>query len=289
MGTTLTTGNGPFEFTDSNGRQVSIPLSVLQFTNGTLGVDATKWTPFKNSYPADEQALINNLLAYFASQQLIVPAVVPSPKPAMVVKAADPGTAGNNIAVTIENIVPDRDPTKVKFNLKVTETDTYTGLSASNIESVLGGVTATGTIAVPGTQPGLVQILDGSVVAGGIPAAKDYPLTGGGATPASVNVVDGGNRVFTLQAKKGGAGGNQTTVTISNVAGNLFNLNAVWTNKMSGVTIGTLQQIVASNFGYEITVATPSGGAFSVPAAVTTALSGGANGAFASATLFAAQ
>ena len=39
------TGNGPLEFTDANGFQVSIPLSALTLASGAIKVDTTIWTP----------------------------------------------------------------------------------------------------------------------------------------------------------------------------------------------------------------------------------------------------
>jgi len=44
MGTTHATADGTFEFTDSEEQQMPIPLSASRLVNGTLSVDASKWT-----------------------------------------------------------------------------------------------------------------------------------------------------------------------------------------------------------------------------------------------------
>jgi hypothetical protein len=283
--TSAVVGNGPLEFTSSNGAQVSIPLSALQFTNGTLSIKPT-WTP-NPPYSSPDLAIIKALLQYLASQQLIVPAVAPSPKPAAIVNAADPGTAGNNIQVTVAIISSNPDPTLTTFSIAVTETDKYTTLTAATIEGILGSDTVTGT------QPGLVHVINASIDPQGIPTPGNYPLSViPPATKASVSVYESSSPlslVFALEAKKAGLDGSKTTVTIASVGGSAFDLTAVWTNTVFGVAIGTLQQSMADNFSYEITVQPPSGGVFSVPAPATANLSGGTSGTTASATLFSSQ
>src|SRR5260370_16336642 len=140
------TGNGPLEFTDSNGRQVSIPLTAFSFDAiGNLVVNAN-WKAIASAPPASA------LLAYMRAQGLIAPAPAPSPKPAAIIKAVGPGAAGNNIAILIENIAANPDPTKTTFDIVVTETEDYTGLTAATIKSVLG------TATTAGSQPGLPHV-----------------------------------------------------------------------------------------------------------------------------------
>jgi len=55
---------------------------------------------------------------------------------------------------------------------------------------------------------------------------------------------------------------------------------------INDVTLATLASTVQSEFGYEIAVSLPGSGAYSVPAAATSMLSGGNPGTPASATLF---
>jgi hypothetical protein len=272
------TGNGPFEFTNSNGSLVSIPLTAFSFdASGNLVVN-TNWQAIAGAPPA------NALLAYARAQGLIVPAPAPSPKPAAIVKAVDPGPAGNNIAITILNVAANPDPTKTAFDIEVTEAENYTGLTATGIKSVLGSATS------PGSQPGLVRILSVANPTGTPAALASTPLSGGSLTARShLTVKDGSSAdVFTLEARDVGSDGDLIHITIT-PAGSNFDLTAQWTKTATGATIGTIQALVASHLSFEITTAPPSGGIFSAPAAVTTKLSGGAGSTHASAILVAGQ
>src|SRR5271167_4203362 len=106
---TQVTGNGPLEFTNANGRQISIPLSALYFDgSGTLQVDAT-WASASGLMPN------KGVLGYAQSEGSITPAPAPPPFAAMIIKAADQGTSGNNIQVAISDISPATDPTQTTF------------------------------------------------------------------------------------------------------------------------------------------------------------------------------
>jgi hypothetical protein len=280
------TGNGPLEFTDTFGRHVSIPLTAFSVdpVKGIVPDDA--WASVVGALPASA------LFAYAVKEKLIKPAPAPSAFPAMIVTAADPGPGGNNIKVQIVAGAPNSDPTKATFSIQVTETDTYDGLTAATISSVLGTCNAAGVTVTPGSNPGLVQVLQGSVDPIGAPLAVTALLSG---NPAKVEIDQHASpaRVFTLVAKKPGADGAFITVKITPAVSSppsnpeTFSLVATWQKPpVAGVTIGTLQTEVQSILGYEIAVSTPASGAFSVPAASTTTLSGGATGVAASATIF---
>src|ERR1700685_1402225 len=94
MGNTPAFGNGPFEFTDAQGKHWSIPLTAISFAQGQVVVDPA-WTFLTNAQPA------KNFLNYLVSESVISPAPAPSPFPAMVIHAANAGTAGNNITVEV--------------------------------------------------------------------------------------------------------------------------------------------------------------------------------------------
>jgi hypothetical protein len=282
-------GSGPVELTLSTGQFVSIPLSALYFdTDGTLKAD--NWPPLKN-YPGGDQEVIKSWLAHLVTNNLVTKLVAAPPKPAMVVKATDPGSAGNSVQVQTKVTKVDPDPTKTTFDITITETDTYTGLSAATIKNVLG------TEKAPGS--GLVHVVDASVKPGLVPdqAKSPYKLPAPGAPGAAprVDVVDASNAVvFTLEAKKPGPDGKGTTVTITNVDTNAktFALTATWTKKTAtGVTVATLQQGTAGlGLGYEVNIAPPTGVTYSVPKDGTVTLTGGYDGtppANASATIFA--
>jgi hypothetical protein len=284
MANTPATGNGPFEFTSVSGKQISIPLSPFSFdANNNLVVDPA-WNTVTQVQPA------SGFLAYAVKRGIIAPAAMPSPFPAMLIRAADPGTGGNNISIKVDISTstaspPIDDPTQLPFDLTVTETDFYTGLTAATIESVLGSSVVTGS------SPGLVQVLNGSVDALGDPIATSSPLTG---SPAQLDVDGTGSPalVFTLVAKKAGTDSTLTNVIVTPDTSSpptgttTFSLLATWTKTASGLTLSDLDTLAAGDLGYEITVSKPSGGAYSVPAAGVTQLSGGAAATSASATLF---
>jgi hypothetical protein len=277
MGSTTTgaIGNGPFEFTDANGKHWSIPLYAFQFAGNSISVDSA-WSSLANSPSAQA------FLQYAATNGIIVPAPAPSLFPAMVIQAADPGAAGNNItvAVKISHVIsspPTNDPTLTQFSLTVTETDTYPALTVATVQSVLDG------------QGGLVRVAQGSVYtadspnkqSGSFASSADYPVLGGGSPSV----------VFILVPKKNGSDATTTisiTPNVSNSSGQeTFQLVATWTKTVSGITLGTLESLVAANLSYLITVSKPGGGAYSVPADnTTTQLSGGGPGINASANLF---
>ena len=282
------TGNGPLEFTNAKGQQISIPLSALYFDpSGTLQVDSV-WATASGLKGG------SGLLAYVQSEGLITPAPAPSPFPAMIIKAADPGTGGNNITVQITDVSPAADPTQTTFTIVVTEVDTYTGLTAASIERTIGSSKIQGSSLVSvttGSMPGLVQVESGSVDINGIPDSLSDTLDG---NPATLDVDGDGSPaiVFTLLAKKTGADGALTQVQIlpdttspPTSGATTFTLTATWTKTVTGVNLTNLQTLAQNELGYEITVSLPASGAYSVPAAATSTLSGGTTGSPASATL----
>lgn len=288
MANTLATGNGPFEFTNSNGKHISIPISAFSFdTGGNLVVDPA-WTAVTKIQPA------SGLLAYALAEGLIAPAPAPSPFPAMLIKAADRGTGGNNIEVEISAVTPAADPTQSTFTITITENDVYPGLTAASITGILGSSSVSGstlTSVVTGSSPGLVQVEDGTVYPNGAPVATTSSLVG---DPALLDVDGDGSPplVFTLLAKKGGADGALTQIDISLDTASppipgpeTFTLTASWTKTITA-SLADLQTVIQNQLGYEVTVSLPSSGAFSVPAAGISTLSGGTTGSPSSATLF---
>jgi hypothetical protein len=291
MANTAVTGNGPFEFTSSEGKQISIPLTAFSFdSNNNLIVDPA-WSSLTSTAPGSV------FLAAAVKLGDIAPAALASPFPAMIFRATDPGSGGNSITVTIavSSVVsspPTDDPTLVPFDITVTETDDYPSLTAATIASVLGSRTLAGTTVVTGSAAGLVRVLDGSVDAGGEPLSGSGNLTG---TPAVFQVDGHGSPplVFTLIAKNDTASGAPTHVSVApNLAspppagGPTFSLQATWTRTVTGITLADLASTVAADLGYVVTVSKPGSGAFSLPAAGVSQLSGGGSGTQASATIF---
>lgn len=274
------TGMGPFEFTNSSGSQVSIPLTAFTFdASGNLVVNPN-WTTVANAAPASA------LLTYLRAQGLLVPAPAASPKPAAIIKAVDPGPGGNNIVITIANITPSSngDPTKTTFDITVTEMESYTGLTMATLTGIVG--TSSGS----GSKPGLVYVKSVANPTGLPATLASTPLTGGGAgVKAHLGINDGAAAlVFTLEARDPGADGSLIHIAIT-AGGSTFDMTAQWTQTVTGVKIATFQSLVTAHLGYEITAAAPAGGVFSVPTALTTQLSGGAGSVNASAILVASQ
>jgi hypothetical protein len=202
--------------------------------------------------------------------------------PAVVLTAADAGSPGNDIFFWLQNVVADPDPMKSRLSVVLVDLHTYTGLTLATIQSKLAAST------------GLVHVV-GSVTAGLAPQAVSVALQGGDANKkatAAVTNVQGGT-AFTLEAKKAGAAGNNTSVTISNVnaATATFDVSVRYTALVNSITLGDLAKNSNENLAYDVTVGPPSSG-FAIPMVSITQLSGGTDGsspARATATIFAQQ
>jgi hypothetical protein len=257
MARTPALSNGPVEFTNAGGNQVSLPLSSIFFDGKTIHSEGSIYNANK--------AAADDWLTYLAKIGEIVPDANPPSKTAMVIKAKSAGSTGNFIQIRFSN--PDNtDPTNVKFDVTVTETDAYPGLTPATIQQALGA--QPGLVVLPGTAPTE------------LPQPGSYPLAVTNPnSPASVDIPknSGSGNAFTLQAKADGPDGALTQVTIKDVTATTFTLTAAW--------MKTATQIMASNIGatfdYEITVSAPTGGTLSAPAAGTVTLSGGSDAASA--------
>jgi hypothetical protein len=210
----------------------------------------------------------------------------------MVISAADAGTAGNNITVEIAlTLAADLDPTKATFDVTVTDTEIYAGLTTANIKGILG------TETTPGTQPGLAHVLNASVDLTVLPVALTSAAFPAGAAgvKAKLDIMDASatpKKAFTLEARKPGPGSQFLTATITavNSVVKTFTLTLKWRTKVTGAKLLTIQTDLAP-LADEITVAPPTSGVLSVPAttAAPVALSGGSATASASAVLFAGE
>jgi len=267
MALTNAIGNSPVLFTDDGGKQVSIPLSVLQFDGATIKPDG--WPPYSSLSSAEKQT-ITDWLNRLVQSGVIAPNPVPPPSAALVLTAQDPGATGNNIQVVFSKIVPDTTtPGNTKTDIAVSETDTYTGLTPATI----GGVLGVGTTA--GQRPGLVHVKTAGAFV--LPKAGDYTLAGGNGGKASKDIDknSGAGAAFTLEAKRDGADGNSIKVTIKDVdaTGQTFTLVAAWTKSAAGVKLSD----ITTSFGFLIKADPPSGGVFAPPAPTTVVLVGGAD------------
>lgn len=246
--------SGPVQITDSVGKQLVIPLTALYF-NDQGQIKADKW-PLYTSQPA-LQAPIDKWLSYLVRQGLVAPGDVPPPLPAFTVEARDAGANGNAITIEIDNVTPDTaTPGHSTADVTVTETDTYAGLTPSNLAATIG------TLSAAGTRPGLVRLATSSPA---LPAAVEGDLAG--SPPAFA-----AGTAFTLQSKVDDAEALTTHVVIKdvNTGQNSFTLVATWTKSVTGMQIDDLD----SEFGYVVqlvgTVSAP-------PAEGTVTLVGGAD------------
>jgi hypothetical protein len=199
----------------------------------------------------------------------------------MYVTAANAGAPGNDIAVQISNVQLNATPRV--FDLTVTETNIYTGLTTANIQSAVGDET-NGT--------GLVHVIANSIKSSNAVANQQSTLTGGAAeAKAQMSVVDTkSNAVFTLQARNPGTDGNVTQVTISNATTSGFDLTATWTRTLPAVSLGNLFSSILASLAYEITASAPVTSAPAFPTPGVTMLAGGADAnANAGTTASAAQ
>jgi hypothetical protein len=255
---------GPIPFTDSNGDQVEIPVSLAYFEDGV-----PKFTPPTGMSPGTATAIGNWLLA-LAAEGVLRPGAASPPVPAMVINAKSPGSQGNTITVTIANVRPKPgDASKTVFDAQVAESDVYELLTPATLEAVLG------TSATNGQQPGLAFV--SSAGAPALPKNGTYPLNG---DPATVDIpkADGSPGGFSLRSKAGGTDAALTTATVSRSDDpehpGTFMLQLTW-KKATAAAIepGGL----GTTFAYEISVDPPAGGTLAAPAPGTYGLGGGAD------------
>src|SRR5262245_36283160 len=95
MARTRAIANGPVDFTDPNGKQISLPLTAVFFDGNAVKAEGDLYNANK--------AIADPWLAYLAKNRLLVPDANPPTKTAMVVKARDPGSSGNFIQIEFTN------------------------------------------------------------------------------------------------------------------------------------------------------------------------------------------
>ena len=276
-------GNGPIGFTDSNGSQRFIPLSVLEFSDGKIS--AEKWPLYK----ANED-IVKAILEDLVDNGFLRPGPSPPAKPAMVLKAAVPGAAGNSIRVVFSNLEVDPDPDKTTFDATITAKDPYVGLNYDQnppeafIKNVLG------TEKLAGTSPTVICVKDETISQP--PTAGSYQLENGDNETKSGKAINAASgTAFTVEAWKKGSEGNNITVTISDVDPDTSTFTLVVELKpltIPNITLNNLKTLLQGS-GIVLTVTEPDEG-FALPALGTIGLSGGSDAkdaASASATIVA--
>jgi hypothetical protein len=269
-------GSGPIGFTDTKGKQQSIPLSLLYFDNGLVKAD--KWPPYSAN-----TAVVDALLKSLVEGEFLKPAPAPPPKPAIILKAAIPGVKGNTIQVTFSNIVAGATPATTTFEAEITAKATYSALSFDpNSPSFIGTVLG---VEAFGTSSGLVRVKKPAPTTAVPPKVitTAKPLTGGGASRKSSLLIDENpsGTAFTLEAWKAGVEGDNIKITIPdvNLEAKTFTLVVEWTQaKIISITLASLQSALQGEQFVIKEVLKPEGAAdFGIPALGTIVLSGGAD------------
>jgi hypothetical protein len=284
MSTTAVAGHGPLSFTDSNGRQRSVPLSALQFNGSKLELKSQSpddWTgPSGIANTADQTTLLAVAAERLSAGELFAPPMAP-PSPAILFTAAVAGPEGNDITVNVSQAAGNALTAQVTISAKTT--DVYAGLP--------DGATAKTRIGVddPGTSgdragSGIVMVKESAPIVAGLPKdGQNLTVT------ADTNVLadDGVTTLFTLVPRPGApVAGIPVTVAVdpgSNPA--TFTLTASFdTGPSSAIGLNELTALPAP-VPFLISASPPPRGV-AVPVGGDVQLSGGAPGVAASATAY---
>ena len=263
------------------------PLAVITWTkeSGILAEDCRNFfdnlvelTKRKGTGGCCTVSISPKDLSGTATLQSVVDSLI---SPAMLLTAADAGSAGNDIEFAITKVVSAPNPLRTRLDVALLDRHSFQGLTTATIQSALLA------------SPGLVQV-SGKVLAGIPPQAGTVSLSGGTATVKASAAIASlkGPPAFTLIAKKVGVAGNETRVTVSNVNpnGGSFDLDVVYSAKVTSIPLDQLGQNGNEFLAYDISISAPSGGDLLVPPTGVTHLTGGADGAKpvkASATIYA--
>lgn len=275
-------GSQPISFTNTNGDQMVIPLSALEFSGGQPLLK-TAWA---NAVPAllASQATINALAQALAAVGELTPPPTPPPAPALAFTATRTGPETNGVTVSASTQPGSGGPLTTEITIKATETDTWSGLSNG-----ADAAHAMGTDAAPGTGLLVVKQNSFSSNAGlSIPTASNGKLQAG--QTADLLESDNTTKVCTIQPRADytGTAGLKYTVT-PDAAGQSFTITATYdsstepggTNTITLLTLSSLPAPVT----YLVKASAPPTGAV-VPADGSVQLSGGASGIAATGLLY---
>jgi hypothetical protein len=260
-------GGGPVAFTDVNGNQREIPLSQLYFDDHGV-INASNWPPYYSYKP-----IVDPWLDWLVAQGMLFAGTQAAGKAALVIGAREAGAAGNAVSVAFANPTPNADPKAANVDVTVTARQSWSLLTATSLESVLG--TGPGT----GSQPGLVFLTGPAPGAGTIPVEGTVKAAG---NPAEFAIPkDGDGTAFTLEAlfnsDADAADVALLTVSVANVDATRrsFSLIVGWTKSLKAVTLDDLSN--KNPFAFLVSFAAPDGGLIGPPNAGTIALQGGAD------------
>jgi hypothetical protein len=194
----------------------------------------------------------------------------------MNISAVDGGFAGNNITVEIANLRSELSP--VTFDVTVTDTVTFFGMTINELESYLGLNPVAGSQTLYSPFPAHVVQSSITTAQGAMPAPNQLVTFSNPQPNAQGNVYDANqNLVFTLEAKKPGDDGNLVTAFITYPAtpNGSFNLTLSWTKTLSALTTANCVQNINAGLSYDISAAAPPGRTPVVPVSGIAVLSGG--------------
>lgn len=249
-------GSGPIRYFTSTGKQILVPLTAVTFdsSDGSVAV-SSDYTQIQGA--EDLLSWVQRLVQLGE----IRPSKATAKQVALLLQSAFPGSWGNDARITVSYT------SDTEFTLGVTVTNTWEGLTAATVKSVLGTATVTGS------RPGIVRLLDADTPTAP-DAATSIPLTGGADSPSpAASQATVSPTAFHLQAWRTGTAGDKTTASIA-VTGSTFTLQAVWTNTVANVTTSNLLSTISSSFDHVLTASAPPGGVVA-PQPGTFALGGG--------------
>jgi hypothetical protein len=250
------TGTGPVSFVDGNQSQQEIPLSEVFFTPN--GVDASSWPLFSAN-----ATLVPALLAQLVAQGAISAGALPASPPSVTAIAAQAGTSGNSITISIAS------PSAATgtMTMTVTATEVYANLIPASLAGELG--------TSPATAGGLVYVSDPGT--GGMPESFSGSISAGPAFDLAVpDASDNTKNAFTLTATNTSPAADAQLIQIkivpdSSPTPTTFTMTASWTKTATGVTLASLAN--SNPFAYLVAFSGPSG---PLPAAGSITLKGGA-------------
>jgi hypothetical protein len=277
-------GSSPISFTGSEGQQLFVPLSALQFNGSSIQVSSAWATCFD---PNETTTLLTLATAYAAAGELKTPPV-PPPSPALVLTAAHAGLESNNILATVS---PDADTglgTKIAFS--AVETDTYPGLaSAKEAAQAVGVDTPGGGANPPPVATGLVYVVAASVVSAGTLPKDSQSGTLVAGTGFDVKAPDA-TVLFTIKPRDDYTGSDGLSFELAlDDGGTTFTITATYDSKLESgsqakITLTDLGDL-PSQVSYLVTASAPPAGA-ALPAAGDYQLSGGAAGVAANTLVY---
>jgi hypothetical protein len=260
MTQTAAVGDGPVVFFTKAGQQVSIPLSAIYFEGGAVKTTLTG---------LDD---LDAWLKHLVKQGRLAPKPIDFAGDAMIVTAAEDGTAGNRITVLVEATSD-----KTKVDVTVTSIDVYEGLTLASLQATLG------TSTVNGSRPGLVRLRPGAT-ADPIEHAAD-PSSPQGTVPSWEAQSATTTPAFIVEARRPNTDPAAVAVVITKVEGvasaKTFTLTATWSVKVRGVTATTVPALVTA-VAFAVVIDPPTGGGgYKLPRVGTVTLGGGAEAALA--------